>query len=165
MPAPLIRPRVGLKPTMPQALAGLMMEPFVSVPIAAGASPAATAAAEPELEPLALCVSLCGLRVRPPRALHPLVELGERMFAHSLRFVLPRMTAPAARKRVTSAASARGLQSRSAREPAVVCIPSAVSMLSLIRRGRPCSGPCAQVIASFLASGFSSITAWICGPE
>jgi hypothetical protein len=134
-------PTVGLKPTMPQALAGLMMEPFVSVPIAAGASPAATAAAEPELEPLALCVSLCGLRVRPPRALQPLVEFGERMFAHSLRLVLPRMSAPASRNRVTSAASCFGLQSRKASEPAVVCIASAVSMLSLIRMGRPCNRP------------------------
>ena len=50
IPLPLMRPTVGLNPTMPQALAGLTMEPFVSVPIAAGASPAATAAAEPELE-------------------------------------------------------------------------------------------------------------------
>ena len=36
---------------MPQKAAGWRMEPPVSVPVAAGASPAATAAAEPPEEP------------------------------------------------------------------------------------------------------------------
>src|SRR6266568_1942180 len=51
MPVRLTRPRVGFTPTIPQALAGLMIEPSVSDPTASGTSPAATATAEPELEP------------------------------------------------------------------------------------------------------------------
>ena len=42
---------MGLRPTIPQALAGQTIEPSVSVPTATGASAAATPAAEPELEP------------------------------------------------------------------------------------------------------------------
>ena len=40
-----------------------------------------------------------GFRVCPPRPLQPLVECVERKLAHSLRFVLPRITAPASRSR------------------------------------------------------------------
>jgi hypothetical protein len=49
----LTRPTVGLKPTMPFMAAGQVIEPSVSVPMAAGASPAATAAALPDDEPQA----------------------------------------------------------------------------------------------------------------
>jgi hypothetical protein len=43
---------VGLSPTIPHSAAGWRIEPPVSVPIAHGARPAATAAAEPpELPP------------------------------------------------------------------------------------------------------------------
>src|SRR5262245_14699992 len=97
MPSPLTRPTVGLRPTSPQIEDGETIEPSVSVPTANGASSAAMAAADPELEPLQLRSSAYGLRVSPPRPLQPLVECGERLFAHSLRFVLPRMTAPPAR--------------------------------------------------------------------
>jgi hypothetical protein len=51
IPWRLTRPLVGLRPTIPQALAGQTIEPSVSVPTATGASAAATPAAEPELEP------------------------------------------------------------------------------------------------------------------
>src|SRR5215212_3226836 len=44
-------PYVGLRPTMPHSAAGWRIEPPVSVPIAHGAVPAATAAADPPLEP------------------------------------------------------------------------------------------------------------------
>src|SRR2546430_1140383 len=47
MPARLTRPTVGLMPTTPHADAGLMIEPTVSVPMAAAARLAATATAEP----------------------------------------------------------------------------------------------------------------------
>jgi hypothetical protein len=50
-PARLVSPTVGLMPTTPLAAAGLMIEPFVSVPSATSARLAATAVAEPELEP------------------------------------------------------------------------------------------------------------------
>src|SRR5437879_3170239 len=51
IPARLMRPYVGLSPTMPQNEAGLRMEPPVSLPVASGTRCAANAAPEPELEP------------------------------------------------------------------------------------------------------------------
>ena len=54
MPLRLTRPTVGFKPTNPFALAGLTTEPSVSVPTATAQRLAATAAPEPELEPLGL---------------------------------------------------------------------------------------------------------------
>ncbi len=51
-PAREIRPKVGLSPVVPQRRAGEMMLPSVSLPIANGTSPAATADAEPADEPL-----------------------------------------------------------------------------------------------------------------
>jgi hypothetical protein len=48
---------------MPQSEAGWRIEPPVSVPIAQGASPAATAAAEPPLEPPGTRCGSQGLRV------------------------------------------------------------------------------------------------------
>ncbi len=50
-PAVLMRPGVGLRPTMWLKPAGMRPEPAVSVPSASGTSPRATATAEPELEP------------------------------------------------------------------------------------------------------------------
>jgi len=46
-----IRPAVGLKPTTPQKDAGRSTEPIVCVPRASGHRFAATAAAEPLLDP------------------------------------------------------------------------------------------------------------------
>ena len=51
MPARLTSPTVGLMPTMPFAVDGQTMDPSVSVPMAAAARLAETAAPEPELEP------------------------------------------------------------------------------------------------------------------
>ena len=45
------RAAVGLKPAMPQNAAGTRIEPDVSVPIAHGTTPAATATAEPDEDP------------------------------------------------------------------------------------------------------------------
>src|SRR5690348_6435681 len=78
-------PTVGFSPTQPLNAAGQEIEPSVSVPIANGASRAATAAPLPELEPPAERLSAYGLRVRPPWPLHPEVECDPRMFAHSVR--------------------------------------------------------------------------------
>ena len=47
-------PTLGLKPTMPLMLAGQVIEPLVSVPIAPQAKPAATAAPLPDEEPQVL---------------------------------------------------------------------------------------------------------------
>ena len=138
MPARLIRPRVGLTPTMPQALAGLTIEPSVSVPTATGASPAATETAEPELEPDGLRPVPCGFTAWPPSVLQPLLEWVERKFAHSDRFALPSTTAPASRSAATRNASPVPA-SCSAGEPAVAGSPS-TAMLSLISTGMPSSG-------------------------
>src|SRR2546423_1168660 len=95
MPLPLTSPTVGLIPTIPLALAGDTMEPSVSVPTAAAHRLAATATADPELDPEGLRSSAYGFRVSPPRPLQPLTEWVDRKLAHSLRLVLPRITAPA----------------------------------------------------------------------
>ena len=46
-----MRPTVGFTVTSPFCVAGLSKEPEVSLPIAAAHRPAATATAEPELDP------------------------------------------------------------------------------------------------------------------
>src|SRR5579859_2396105 len=104
-PARLVRPRVGLMPTRLFAAEGQRIEPSVSVPRAAGARLAATAIAEPELDPQGVRSRAYGLRAWPPRPLQPLEEWLERKLAHSLRLVLPRRTAPASRRRATMVAS------------------------------------------------------------
>src|SRR5262249_35690678 len=95
IPERLTKPSVGLIPTIPFVVAGQTIEPSVSVPTATLQRLAETATPEPELEPKGLRSMAYGLRVNPPRPLQPLVEWVERKLAHSLRFVLPRMTAPA----------------------------------------------------------------------
>src|SRR5207248_9946991 len=97
----LTRPTVGFKPTMPLIADGQVTEPSVSVPIASRTSPAATAAPLPLELPHGLRSSAHGLCTCPPTALQPEIELFERMLAHSLRLVLPRITAPAALSRAT----------------------------------------------------------------
>ena len=69
-------------------------------------------------------------------------------------------------------ASRGGFDPTSAKDPAVVCIRSAVAMLSLIRTGIPCSGPrgpfsfrsLSKASAISSASGFISITLLTLGP-
>jgi hypothetical protein len=56
---------VGLTPTVPVTAAGWRMEPPVSVPIASGASNAASAAADPPPEPPGMRERSHGLRVGP----------------------------------------------------------------------------------------------------
>src|SRR5437016_13318110 len=89
MPARLTKPTVGLMPTMPFVVAGLTMEPSVSVPMETAQKFAAVAAAEPELEPEVLRSSAYGLRHCPPRALHPLTETVTRICGHSALLPLP----------------------------------------------------------------------------
>src|SRR3954462_4452699 len=141
MPLRLTRPTVGLIPTSPQHDDGLVMDPSVSVPTAITQRSAAIAAPDPELDPLVLRSSAYGLRVCPPRALQPEVERVLRKLAHSERFVLPRITQPAARRRSTTNASRAALRSASASEPALVRMRSPVSMLSFNSTGMPCNGP------------------------
>src|SRR5262245_54836520 len=159
-------------PTTLLTLAGQTMLPSVSVPTLTAAKLAATAAAEPELEPQALRSSEYGLWVSPPRPDQPLVEKKERKLAHSERLVLPRMTAPPARSFAATVESWVAGVPASANDPAVVCILSPVSMLSLRSTGMPCSGPrtcplarwASALLAIVSASGLSSITEFTIGP-
>src|SRR5436309_10702902 len=89
MPLRLTSPTVGLIPASPLIDEGETIEPSVSVPTATAHKLAAAAAPDPELEPEGLRSSAYGLRVCPPRPLHPLVECLPRKFAHSLQLVLP----------------------------------------------------------------------------
>src|SRR5229473_7603055 len=172
MPLRLTRPTVGLIPARPFEDDGHTMEPSVSVPMAAAQRFAETPAPEPELEPQGLRSSAYGFLVNPPRPLHPLVEWLDRMFAHSLKFVLPTTTAPASRSFLATPESCAGREPTSASEPAVVCMRSAVSLLSLISTGIPCNGPrgpfCLRSLSSASAmaraSGFTSITLFNRGP-
>src|SRR5580692_7874817 len=172
MPARLMRPSVGLIPTNPFAEDGQTTEPSVSEPTATAQRLAAVAAPEPELDPQGFRSRAYGLRVWPPRPLHPLLEWLERMFAHSLRLVLPRITAPDSRNFCATKESLVGFDPRSANDPAVVCMRSAVSILSLIRTGIPCKGPrtCrsfrswSRASAMARASGLTSMTPLSVGP-
>ena len=146
------RPRVGRMPTTPQSAAGTRIEPLVSVPIAASAMPLATAAAGPELEPPLRRSGSCGLRQSPLCGLRPSMPQ-----ANSLVLPLPITTAPAARSRSTTGASASGWRTQPA-PPAVVGIP-ATSTMSLTQIGIPASGrpgsvppPRARSIASCSAA-------------
>src|SRR5690349_14836801 len=73
-PARLVSPTAGLMPTTPLIEAGQRIEPSVSVPTEEAQRLAATAVAEPELEPQGVRSSAYGLSACPPRALHPLDE-------------------------------------------------------------------------------------------
>ncbi|OAG65316.1 hypothetical protein BIM11_6232 [Burkholderia pseudomallei] len=173
IPSRLTRPSVGFRPTQPLIAAGDTIEPSVSVPTETATSPAATAAAEPELDPLVVRSSAYGLRDSPPRALQPLVERVERKFAHSLRLAFATITAPARRSRATRCASRVARTPSSASEPAVVDIRSPVAMLSFNATVTPCSGPRAtpaarsasSACAIASASGFNSMIAFRRGPS
>src|SRR3981081_1826086 len=94
-PSRLVRPTVGLMPTMPEADDGLMIEPSVSVPSAAAHRFADTHTPQRELAPPGVVPSAPGCRVGRPPPLQPLDERVERKLAHSLIFALARITAPA----------------------------------------------------------------------
>src|ERR1043165_7149132 len=124
IPARLTSPTVGLIPTREFADEGHTTEPSVSVPITAEQRFADAAAPDPELEPHGFRSSPYGFFVCPPRPLQPLDDLFERKLAHSLRFVLPSITAPASRSFRATVASCKGFAPTSASEPAVVIMRS-----------------------------------------
>jgi hypothetical protein len=64
-PAVETRPQLGFRPTILLSAAGTPPEPDVSVPRASGTSPAATAVAEPELEPPGISAGSRALRGMP----------------------------------------------------------------------------------------------------
>ena len=86
-------------PTMPQSAAGWRIEPPVSLPSAHGAWCAATAAADPPLDPPGTRSSSHGLRV----SWYAEFSVLEPM-ANSSMLVLPMTTAPARSSRSTQVA-------------------------------------------------------------
>ena len=87
-----LRARRGFRPTRPQQAAGIRIEPVPSLPDAAPMSPAATAAAEPPLEPPGDSSGLQGFRVRPKSA-----GSVAQWLPNSAVLVRPQMMSPAAR--------------------------------------------------------------------
>src|SRR6266571_4625324 len=92
--------------------------------------------------------------VWPPMPLQPLDDGADRKLAHSDKFALPMMIAPAAFSRCTMKASL-GMLPASAQEPAVVGIP-VVSMLSLTMIGIPSSGRWSPLRRTWLAARASA---------
>ena len=123
-PARDVSPTVGLMPTTLLRSPGHTIEPSVSVPSAAAASPTATATPLPALEPCGSPRGTYAARACPPRAEKPFGMSSVRMCAHSQRFVFPRKRAPAARSRAATCASRGTTEPKSASEPAVVFIPA-----------------------------------------
>ena len=111
----------------------MRIEPAPSEPSAAEHSPAATAAAEPPLEPPGVRCRSHGLRVMPNVG----VSVNGTIII-SGTCVLPRITAPALRSRRTTSESACA-GSSTAQEPIAVTCPW-MSVSSLIASGMPSSG-------------------------
>ena len=129
------RPNVGLRPTHPHIAAGMRTLPPVSLPVAATTRRAATAAADPPLEPPAIRARSRGLCVVPKNGLIVVTPPPS-----SWVLVLPRSTVPASASRVTTAASWSGTHDSCRREPPVVRMPR-VAKRSLCAIGTPMRGP------------------------
>src|SRR3954464_4033157 len=97
------RPRWGLRPNRPVAPDGMRIEPTPSAPMPTAQGPAGAAVALPPLEPPEVRCRSHGLRVTP--------NVGDSVngtIISSGTFVLPRITAPAARRRRTTSESGAG---------------------------------------------------------
>ena len=134
---------------------------------------AETAAPEPELEPM-IAVEGIGIAGSPPaRAPVLLTECEERKLAHSLGISFAQDQRPGSLANRAATTESRSACDPSSRErSAVVLILSAVSILSLMRTGIPCSGPRGLFLALAIDStararacrGLISMTARSCGP-
>jgi hypothetical protein len=89
-----VRWRVGFRPTSPQWLAGIRIDPPPSLACAIETMPEATAAAAPPLEPPGVCSVFQGFSAAP----YACDSVVGRM-PSSGTFVLPIVTKPASRKR------------------------------------------------------------------
>ena len=120
---------------MPVRAAGRRVLAPASVESDSGPMPAATATADPPLEPPGVSRVSQGLRVTPNSGASV-----SSLCANSDVVVLPTMIAPAFLSRSTATASASGTLSAIRREPQVVRSP-AVLMMSFTDTGTPCSAP------------------------
>ena len=136
-PARLMRPYVGLNPVRPHNAAGMRIDPPVSEPIAAGARAAATATAEPLLDPPATrCVVVShGFHGAPIGSLQP-----QPPKANSTRCVLPSAIMPAAINCWTAVAVLSATPCGRLLDPALVARPR-MWKRSLSAIGSPCKGP------------------------
>ena len=151
--AVVTRPRCGFDPNRPQHAAGIRIEPPPSPPIATGTMPAATATAEPPLEPPGERVASQGLRVSPCA-----VDSENGHWPNSGIAVLPTTIAPAARSlRTTSPSSATGVELP--RPPNVVTWP-ATSSSSFTATGIPCNGGSSSWRARAASRASASARAW-----
>src|SRR5687768_8175697 len=107
---------------MPVNEAGWRIDPPVSVPVAPGTRPAATAAAEPPELPPGTASSFHGLCTGPKK----LVSLDEPI-ANSSMLVLPTSTVPASFRRATTCASYGETKSASIRDAQVVFNPAVMN--------------------------------------
>ncbi len=130
-PARLTLPYVAFMPTIPQDEAGLRTLPPVSVPIAMGSIPAATAAPDPDEEPPGWWLGFQGFRAGG----HGKSNAGPPS-ANSWVESLPIRIAPAAFSLAATVASLCGILSASIFEWQVVLRP-AVSTISLRPNGTP----------------------------
>src|SRR5206468_1176818 len=121
---------------MPHNAAGTRIDAPPSEPSAPATMPAATAAALPPLEPPEARSGFHGLRVGP----YVFDSVNWPHIANSGRFVLPTITAPAARSRLTTSASLVARVSLAA-VPWQVSSP-VTSTLSFTAIGTPSSGAC-----------------------
>jgi hypothetical protein len=120
-PVRAVRPTVGRSAATPHSAAGTRTLPPPSMPRAKAATPAATAAAEPEEEPPAWRAGSCGLRGVPQCGLRPVMPTPT-----SWQLALPSRMAPAARRAATQGASpATGRTEARKDVPAVVGWPTA----------------------------------------
>src|SRR4051795_6650962 len=120
---------------MPHQAAGPRIDPPVSLPIAPGHSPAATATPEPDDDPEGSSATSHGLRAGGHGRSNE-----EPPMANSHVASLPVMTAPALRNRLTVKASSAGTWSFISAECAVVRMPAVLKM-SFNPMGMPCNGP------------------------
>ena len=147
--------------TRPEKLPGIRTDPPASVPMAALPIPAASAAADPPLDPPGVTERSHGLRVMP------LSGLSLTPFQpNSGMVVLPMTIAPASRARATAGESSEsGVSGSDSFEPLSVVQPVA-SSASFTVIGTPSSGPagvpCAQrrSAARAAAIALSSSSRW-----
>ena len=132
----------------------MRIDPPPSLPVASEHSPAATAAPAPPEEPPVVRSVFHGLRQWSPSRFCVCPSR-----PNSGVFVLPRITAPAALTRSTTAESSSGTLSWKASDPPVVRIPR-VSSRSLIEMGTPCSGPRASPRATAASASLAESMAW-----
>src|SRR6266566_4575410 len=123
---------------MPHIAAGWRMDPPVSEPRASGAIRAATAAADPPLDPPGVRSLAHGLIVGPNAEFSV-----DEPIANSSQFVFPTTIAPACSSFATTVASYGGTYVSRMSDPAVVVTPR-VRRLSLSATGTPASGASRQ---------------------